>query len=1700
MFARRTCRSGRLSLGGQIVALAIVFGSLTPASAQTWTGAVSGQWGDANNWSPAGLPGAGPNTALTFGSATNTAMSVGSGFGIPFVLNRMTFSAGGPAYTAVGNPLDFRTNSSAVGPRIVMDTDNAVTIGDPLMLTNSLTVNGGGTGILTLNGAISGVGSLSYAGNGTLSLGGSSNTYTGGTFVNSGTLLLSNGSAIQTGRNVTVAAGAVFDTGGFSNTPSSAIGTLTLNGGSFRVPSGNGNYYLNKLVMTGGAVDFAGTSNFGLHFTGSGAGITANDFGTTNWTGGGTSSIINDTASPLPITLGFISTLNVGIILSGGGTNPNFTINGTGSYIRLSNTGNTANISIINSCYLYSNDLSSNVGGGAFGTLGTGIITLAGGGLVYDGGTAISAKPLTLGAASGIYVYTPGANLTMSGVISQSVAGTALSVYGYGVSTLTLTANNSYSGSTSVSYGAVLAIPSLGAAGAGGVNSPLGASSNAAANLNLGSSVPTRGDLLLTGTDAAYVTDRGATVAGLYANGGGGAIGVQNAGTTLTWSGPITGPGSFIKTGAGTLVLGHAANTFAGGAYVEAGRLTLGSGTAIPTGGDVTVSAGAEFNTAGLSNFPGSAVGTLTLNGGRFVVPGGNGNYYLNKLTTGPTGGTVDVTGSSNFWLRFINAGAGIAVAGDSTWVGAAGSRIQNDTADPLTITVNGNSTLDVGLILSNGGINADFIKAGTGTLRLSNTGNAANITCSDGYVSTNDLATDVGGGAFGTLGTGTFTLAYGNLRYNGPSATSAKPITLTGFGRVQVTSGGVNSGANLTLQGAIGESAPGAQFEFVGAFNPASPNTLTLTGLNSYTSATSVSGYGVLAVPTIGNAGAGGVASPIGASSNAAVNLQLGYFGRGTLLLTGTDAAYSTDRGLIVAGSYAPAPSYGFGGAVGVANAATTLTWAGQITDYPGFPGSFIKVGPGTLVIENATNNFSQGTYIEAGRLTLGSATALPTGGAVTVSAGATFSTGGLGNAPATAIGAVTLNGGTLRAAPLTPSTYYYLNRLVTDALGGTVDATGATGFPGLAFVNAGAGITINGNSTWTGPNTFFIGNAVYGVELPITIAPNVMLTSNLSLAAVYLPGQSYPLRVTGGGTLYLTNPAYYGAVVRVNQARLRMDDLTNVNTDYFILTLDAGTLAYGGPTVVSPAAFALSAAGGRVEVVNAGTTLTISGTIAGGGTAPLTKSGPGTLVLGSGGNSFNGLTITDGAVQTANDATLGTGPVAVNAFGTLRYTANTSTARTFALNAGTLEAASGATLTLNGAAVGGGFLRGAGTFALTGGTVLSGVSTATSATINQTGPAAVTNFTNNGQFTVAAGQTLTWSNGTNTSAGRMTVNGTVNATDFVSNGQLNVNPGGTLTHSGSDLYLGGGSVTNVGVYNPTTGMVTPGGMIDIGSRDVIVQGGLLRNNGVVTGTGKLIVDYGGIAKGSGDYDTGGTILRNGGILLAGNSPGLQRNSNLTVIGASTIGGDLNNATGVAGGFASPVNNTTNNSGWSAIEFGNSANTASGLTLQRGAGGAVRWQFRTTLNDGVGDTPGNAANFNAATAYKWVIFRPRTNASAANPIPTLSSDQLNSVATITLLDTAGATLANTNANLNQVLSFDASLFRDPATGTAISPDAGTFSFEFGSDLIGRPETTISLVFTPVPEPGWIVAAAGAGLFGWSRMIRRRSNWRSGRG
>jgi fibronectin-binding autotransporter adhesin len=919
--------------------------------------------------------------------------------------------------------------------------------------------------------------------------------------------------------------------------------------------------------------------------------------------------------------------------------------------------------------------------------------------------------------------------------------------------------------------------------------------------------------------------------------------------------------GGLTMNGTGKVILSNPTNKYTGGTVVNAGTLAVGAnGAVIPAGTTVQVAAGATFDLGPYTNGSANALLAVTLTGGTLRATGAtNSDFYTQQLTM--TGGTIDFTNLPFTWIHLTGSG-GITTntaATTATWLGASSSlsRVENDTASPMTITVAAGAPngidLDAGIALSGSGTNPTFVKAGPGTMRLTNTGNTANITVNQGILRVDDMTAN----GVGALGTGSvITLGAATLQYGGPTAPTTKNLTLTGSGTIQV----LTDGANLTFGGTINQS--GSQpLRVYGPATAGASSTLTITSTQNYSGATTVDGNAVLAITTIGDA-LGGAFGPLGGSSPAVTNLVLSTPGgyRGTLLLTGTAATYHTDRGGTLGSTY-PA-----GGAIGVASSGTNLTWSGQLTG----TGSFVKTGAGQLTLTNAANSYMGGTYVEAGTLTVGATgPVIPTAYGVTVAAGATFHLGTAASNynPTQIYGAsITLNGGTLSSSAT--GNYFAANLVMT---GGTVDFSSIT-TPYLSFdlnIFDNPGITTNASSTtatWIGGSGAAIANANYSAQI-INVAAGstangIDLDAGIRLDTPQIVA-SPAFAKAGTGTMRLTNLANSSDFI-VRAGALRVDDLTGgvgpLGTG--ALTLNGGRLAYGGPPTTLSKAFSVDTGGGAIDVLSAATTLTVTSPITSNGV--LTKSGPGVLVLNNLANSFaGGITVSGGRLDVSDDAQLGLSNPTVNALGTLRYNADATSARTFTLNAGVLEAPAGVTLTLNGAAIGGGFLRGAGAFVLTNGTALNGVTTLTSTTLAQTGTVAVTNFSNGGNFTVSAGQTLSWNGGANTTTGRLTVTGTANVSDFASDGQLTIPSGGMVNNSGSPLFLGGGSRTTI----------NPSGTLSAAAGTTLeLNGGLLVNNGTISGT--TDVNYGSLAKGTGVY--GIVNVGQGGTYAPGNSPGI--------------------------------------------------------------------------------------------------------------------------------------------------------------------------------------------------------------------------------
>lgn len=417
-------------------------------------------------------------------------------------------------------------------------------------------------------------------------------------------------------------------------------------------------------------------------------------------------------------------------------------------------------------------------------------------------------------------------------------------------------------------------------------------------------------------------------------------------------------------------------------------------------------------------------------------------------------------------------------------------------------------------------------------------------------------------------------------------------------------------------------------------------PGTLTLSGSNSYTGSTLISG-GILSVASLSN---GDSNSGIGASSSDAANLVLDG---GTLRYTG--AARSTDRLFTVTAKGGSLDASGTGALSftstdsivmgGSGSRALTLTGTGTgslasvIGNPTGSTTSLIKEGAGTWTL-SGTNTFTGGVTIKAGTLT--------------ASTNANF--GGAG-------GTIGLAGGTLNLANNTGSTF---NRSVTVSADSTVNSNRVTNGAGVTHTlgalsigsqtlsiargtgaTSGTGGIIFGATTLTGNSTFSPGS-----------------NAALTLGALTDGGTARTITKTGAGALTLATSAT--SLVTSTAVNLQAGNI-NLNHANALGALSNVTISSGATLAVGTSVNAtFGALNGTGSITLGGNTLTIGtsnnltssfgGTISG-TNGKLVKNGAGTLTLTSAHTYTGGTTISGGRVR-ANNSTgsaFGTGAVTV-------------------------------------------------------------------------------------------------------------------------------------------------------------------------------------------------------------------------------------------------------------------------------------------------------------------------------------------------------------------------------------------------------------------------------------------------------------------
>lgn len=410
-----------------------------------------------------------------------------------------------------------------------------------------------------------------------------------------------------------------------------------------------------------------------------------------------------------------------------------------------------------------------------------------------------------------------------------------------------------------------------------------------------------------------------------------GGLGIQGV-NDLTLSGVISGVGGLLKSGTGTLTL-TGANAYAGPTLFDAGRITVGTDTALGTGTLVVRGPGALNASAEVT------LGNAVDLGADLTIDGGN-NLGLNGAISGSGGLTKNGTGllglgGANSFTGGVTLNTGGLVVGHSSALGtgaltvagaatsvranAAGVTLGNAVNLDASLVADGNTDFGLSGVISGVG---GLIKAGDNTLSLS----GAN-TFSGGVV------LDAGGIAVGNntaLGTGALTVAgLGTLGASAPLATLGNAVDL----EADLSIVGANS---LGLNGVISGN---------GGLTKNGPGVLGLGGANSFTGGVTINAGSIV----VGNSSALGTGALTVAGAGAALAANAAAV---TL-----DNAVGLDAGLLIAGD----TSFGLSG---------VISGIGRLT----------KIGTGTLTLDGA-NSFGGGVVLSAGSLDLGTDTALGTG-----------------------------------------------------------------------------------------------------------------------------------------------------------------------------------------------------------------------------------------------------------------------------------------------------------------------------------------------------------------------------------------------------------------------------------------------------------------------------------------------------------------------------------------------------------------------------------------------------------------------------------------------------------------------------------------------------------------------------------------------
>ena len=550
---------------------------------------------------------------------------------------------------------------------------------------------------------------------------------------------------------------------------------------------------------------------------------------------------------------------------------------------------------------------------------------------------------------------------------------------------------------------------------------------------------------------------------------------IFNSASAQSYANVISGTGTLTRSGAGTLTL-SGANTYTGATNVDGGTLVLGNSASL--GGNTPgVNGTSEINMATGTTLRTSLAGGMTVHAPIKIASGAS-------VTIGAPATALGTQAFNEFVINGVISGTGANVIFNNT----------NNINQIFTVTLNQKNTYGGNTTLQNtaGSNGQAFIKLGI-----------------DDALPTSTIL-DMQGG----VGTGTGRAVELNL--SGFNQTLAGLTNTSANLRVQrVVNSDVSTAATLTIDGASNTTFSGslggntALFSVNAVAIPGSTNgnnfgltkngvgTFTLSGANSYSGATTISG-GVLRIGNGGTTGSLSGTTSITNNANLTINRSNAF-------------SQATDLG------------------VGVA-----------ITGN----GSFTQAGTGTTTL-TATNTYTGATTISAGTLQIGSGsttgslvgtTSILNNGNLTINRSNAFS-------QATDLGA---------GVAITGSGSF------TQAGSGTTTLTATNTYTGETKVVAGT-LTVNGdNSAATGAVTVEVGGTLTGIgtiggattvlgQLNPGNSPGTLsFTDNLTLAGITnmeitgIGAGQYDIlngdgtnTLTFGGSLVLDNTGYFGNAV---------------------------------------------------------------------------------------------------------------------------------------------------------------------------------------------------------------------------------------------------------------------------------------------------------------------------------------------------------------------------------------------------------------------------------------------------------------------------------------------------------------------------------------------------------------------------------------